>query len=177
MKINIDKSKIYKYNSKNDLLECADKMLGKEGYFSDYSDFKHFDTGTLVEIKFLLKGSNYPFMLSFAGDENIGFSYFIPKDTIVFEEEPCYRPYLHTSELPFKTGDVITVRVKNTTLIYKFLISNITSNEHTIELINYSLVDKDNTRFSCSNMRYFFNNYELFINGEWQIFGVKYEKD
>lgn len=77
-KINIEKSKIYKYNSKSDLLECADKMLGKEGYFSDYSDFKHFNVGTLVEIRFLFKGSNYPFMTNFSEiGENVGFKYFI----------------------------------------------------------------------------------------------------
>lgn len=78
MGINIEKSKVYKYNRKNDLLECADKMLGKEGYFSDYSDFKHFYVGTLVEIRFLLKGF-YPFMTNFSEmGENVGFKYFIP---------------------------------------------------------------------------------------------------
>lgn len=92
-----------------------------------------------------------------------------------------YRPYLYTSELPFKTGDIITVRVKNTSIIYRFLITNITGNliknitgnEYTIELINYSLAEKGNTMYSCSNTRYFFNNYELLINGEWIPFGVE----
>lgn len=81
-----------------------------------------------------------------------------------WEQTKQYRPYLYTSELPFKTGDIITVRVKNTSIIYRFLITNITGNliknitgnEYTIELINYSLVEKDNTRYSCSNTRYFF---------------------
>lgn len=85
MKVNVEKSKVYKFDSKDDLLKCAE-LLGIKGYFSDYANFKYFDTGMLVEIRFSLKDFNHPFMLSFIDGESVGFKYFIPKHKIVFDD-------------------------------------------------------------------------------------------
>lgn len=89
-KIDIKKSTIYKFDSKEDLSKSV-LLLGEKGYFSDKWNFEHYEMGVLYEVLCGLKEVTYPFTRMTNGSITDNEShtaihkYFIPEDKVVFE--------------------------------------------------------------------------------------------
>lgn len=164
-KIDIEKSVVRKFSSRYDLSNGM-LDLGQQGYFSDTEDFAEYKYGTLVEVMGNVNARTYPFVK----DGNISdscFKYFIPANLVVFKEEPKepkkYRPYTDMCGLPFKVGDVITIRAKDSYDIIEALVTEISYKENLISI---------GSREWCDT-QFLLDTFEILINDEWKPLGVE----
>lgn len=174
MKIDAEKSKIYRYSDPvNDLYMCGMLHTGKSGYFSNLPDFSDAIEGVLGGINVIAKTESYevnyyPFKKENEDTMADVFRFFCPERCAVRKlEEPEFRPYKTLGDLPFKIGDSVTFREKN---------------EHDKELMLTcsGIVVRDESELSCVHLgAYIFElddlleEYELFNGKEWVPFGVE----
>jgi len=146
-----------------DNLKKSLEYLDQEGYFSDHPhDFSENVEDTLKSIA-VGKYEIYPYETTYDGHY---FGYFIPKSKVVFEEEPKekkYRPYTDMCGLPFKVGDVITIRAKDSYDIIEALVTEISYKENLISI---------GSREWCDT-QFLLDTFEILVNDEWQPFGIE----
>ena len=84
MKIDIEKSLIYRFDDNTDLSEALLK-LGEKGYFSDDKDFSNYNTGTLTltRVECCLEKTEYTFVCRNEKSSD-SYRYFIPENKVVF---------------------------------------------------------------------------------------------
>lgn len=115
-KINIKESKIYRFDSREDLSQAI-LLLGEKGYFSNTKDFTKYGYGTLIEVMGNVQVRSFPFVKRNNNDDSC-YQYFIAEKTVVFEKEKKMRPYKDVAEFSNETGcevlgdDYITIRNK-----------------------------------------------------------------
>ena len=100
MKIDVEKSLIYRFDDNADLSEAV-WMLGAKGYFSDDKDFSDYTTGTLTLTRVVccLEKTEYTFV-GRNEESSDAYRYFIPENKVVFKEEPKkYRPFKKLGDL------------------------------------------------------------------------------
>ena len=115
-KLDLSGVRIYS-NTKDDIVNAID-LIGEEVYMSDWEDFRGYDKGNLLEVKYA-HGNPYPFL---GGYEVRPYKYLIlAKDAKFKDEEKTYkifRPYESIGEFCSETGcekvgtDLITIRNK-----------------------------------------------------------------
>ena len=89
-KLDLNGVRIYS-NTKDDTLDAMD-LIGEEVYFSDWLDFRGYDKGYLLEVRYA-HGILYPFL---GGIEMNKYKYLIlAKDAKFKDEKTCkiFRPY------------------------------------------------------------------------------------
>ena len=146
-----------------------DKYVGVSGYFSDnlcrFQCLKSCCKGILTSISNEDCVGDFIFV-----NDSIGYRYFLPESLLNEEKPKKYRAFSLEEFLnTFKIGDVITYRAKGSNRI-----------EHHLFTGYVSEVDVDNipgiAKIMLGNpfgLGYLFtNDYELFLNGKWQPFGV-----
>ena len=172
-KINTSNSLIF---SKN-LDDAKDSLeyLGQEGYFSNSKDFSEYKEAEL-DIVHVANVANFvyrPYVSIVDGDGH-SFSYFIPKNKVVFvEEEPkkkTLRPFNSLEEFfnvtGFKVGDVVQIK-RFSDLIYETAMLTcirVFEEYHRIDVTFGS---------SAHALSELFKHYKYFKNGEWKRFGVE----
>ena len=85
MKIDVEKSIIYRFDDKNDLSEAV-LTLGEKGYFSDNEDFSNYVTGTLARVICWFDQAEFTFSCRDEETSDV-YRYFIPENKVVFKEE------------------------------------------------------------------------------------------
>ena len=172
MKIDVEKSTIYRFDDKNDLSEAV-LLLGNKGYFSDDEDFSEYTTDILTRVVCWLEKTEYTFV-SRNGKSSNAYRYFIPNYGVVFKEEPKkYRPFKSIEEFfavtGFKIGEVIQIKrfadcsYEETSILNGFRVY--TDDEfHRIDIIFGS---------GSRTLGELFNYYEYLKNGKWSRFGVE----
>lgn len=163
MKIDTEKSKIYSFSDPvSDLYMCGALNVGKRGYFSDNPNFADCVEGVLEGLYVEAKhdANNYfPFKMECEGV----FKYFCPRAYAV--EAPELRPYKTLDELPFRVGDSVTFREKDSKEQMMLICSGIIVNGPqlaTIHLGAYIYYPET-----------LFEDYEYFNGKEWVPFGVE----
>lgn len=115
-KIDVKESKIYRFDSREDLSQAI-LLLGEKGYFSDSDDFTECEYGTLIEVMGNVQVRSLPFVKRNNNADNY-FKYFIAEKTIVFEKEKKIRPYKDICEFSNETNceevgkDLLIIRNK-----------------------------------------------------------------
>lgn len=151
-----------------------DVYVGESGYFSDYlcrfQCLKSCHMGTLTSINNNDSAGDYIFVC----DDKNNYRYFIPEYLVKQEKPKKYRPFSLKEFLNiFKIGDVVTYRMK---------CSNI--DEHHMFTGYQAKTDKSQSNISgvgeivlsgFYELGYLFDQYELFLNGKWQPFGIEKE--
>ena len=150
--------------------EIAKQFIGKKGYFSNslgwYSVLKSTWNGTLDDIESQKEQCFYDC-------ESEGyFHYFLPAEWVK-EPKKMYRPYsLEEFSNIFKAGDLVEFRYKDSDEVKCAMFTGYITD---IERID------DKTPGSCElmlgcfhySLLSLFKECELFLNGEWQPFGIK----
>ena len=166
MKIDVEKSVIYRFDDKNDLSEAV-LMLSEKGYFSDDEDFNNYVTGMLARVICWFDQADFTFSCK---NEEICevYRYFIPESKVVFKEEKKtkLRPFKDVREFCNNTGcktigsNCITIRCKNS--------------KHKAVLLYTGFCD-DSVHFGgyVLTLESLFYNYEFLRKGEWVRFGVE----
>lgn len=168
-KLDLSGVRIYA-NTKDDARDAID-LIGEEVYLSDWADFREYDKGTLVEVKYGHGISySYPF-LGGIGFDMEKYKYFIlAKDAKFKDEDKIFRPYKSISEFCNETGceevgaDFITIRNKKRKQECVLLYTGYS--EDAVHLGGYVLT------FDCLLKHYEFYN-KCSEDGEWYPFGVE----
>lgn len=151
--------------------EAAKAFLGKKGYFNNnlsrFCYLKNCNQGCLRNIfvqneKCFVAISDYP---------DTDYKYFLP-DAWLKPKKPeiKWRPFsLEEFCKTFKVGDVVKLRKKDLQIAECAMF---------IGHAEYAEVNKPGANhitlgFDHYSLSSFFNNYELFIDGKWQPFGVE----
>ena len=170
----IDASKSLIFGRKVEDLKNSIDYLYQDGYCSNSEDFSLFEEGNLDGVhasNFMLR----PYEITQNGDNKF-FSYFIPKNKVVFVEEPkkkTLRPFKSLEEFfnvtGFKVGDIVQIKK----------IGNLNF-EETAMLTGIRLyIDEEYRRIEIyfgSIARPFsvlFEHFKYYKNGEWVRFGVE----
>lgn len=169
MKIDVNKSTVYSFDRLSDLTKSV-LLLGEKGYFSDCEDFSEYEYGILTEVTVnYIPKDVYPFKRCVDGADTV-YGYFIPESKVVFKKEPKekkYRPYTDMCGLPFKVGDVITIRAKDSYDIIEAIVTEISYKENLISI---------GSREWCDT-QFLLDTFEILINDEWVPLGVLNEED
>ena len=174
MKIDVEKSLIYRFDDTTDLSEAVLK-LGEKGYFSDDKDFSDYTTGTLTRVVCWLDKTEYTF-IGRNEESSDAYRYFIPEHTVVFKEEPkkkTLRQFKSIDEFFEVTGFWIgcAVKIKNFT--------GCTFEEKTIitgfRVYTDEEINKINIIFGSGlrSLDELFKHFEYYKNGKWLPFGVE----
>lgn len=154
--------------------EEARKFEGEEGYFSNYP--RAFADGEASIDECAEKGilklegnhENCPYVNK---TTRLNYPYFLPAEWVKPEKpEIKWRPFsLEEFCKTFKVGDVVKLRKKDLQIAECAMF---------IGHAEYSEVNKPGANhitlgFDHYSLSSFFNNYELFIDGKWQPFGVE----
>lgn len=174
MKIDVEKSLIYRFDDRNDLSQAV-LLLGVKGYFSNDKDFSDYTTGTLIRVCCWLEKIEYPFVCGNGKPYEI-YKYFIPDYIVVFKEESKkenLRPFKSIEEFYAETGFIIgeiiqIKRVANCSYEEKTILNGFrvhTDDEfHRIDIIFGS---------GSRTLGELFKYYEYLKNGKWLRFGVE----
>lgn len=173
MKIDVEKSAIYKFDDRMDLSGAA-LFLGEKGYFSDNEDFSSYVIGTLTRVFCCLEQSVFPFICE---DEKTteSYRYFIPENNVVFNEEKKkkLRPFRSVEEFfavtGFKIGDIVKIQgFSNYTYEEKSILNGVrvyTDDEfHRMDVMFGS---------SSHPLSELFKHFKYYKNGKWLRFGVE----
>lgn len=170
MKIDVEKSIIYRFDDTTDLSEAV-LLLGEKGYFSDDKDFSDYITGTLTRVVCCLERTEYTFV-GRNGESSDAYRYFIPKNGVVFkkEEEKKLRPFKSMKEFfnttGFNIGDIVQIKEcfhEEKTILNGFRVY--TGDEfHRIDIIFGS---------GSRTLDELFKYYKYLKNSEWVRFGVE----
>ena len=163
-KLDLENVKIYA-NTKRDIVDAID-LIGEEVYFSDWDDFRGYDKGNLLEVKYG-RGISYPFLVGY----EVRYKYFIlAKDAKFKDEEKAYkifRPYKSIDEFCIKTGcvkvgtDLLTIRNKRRKQECVLLYTGYS--EDAVHLGGYILTFETLVK-----------HYEFYNKcGEWKPFGIE----
>lgn len=162
----IDTSKSIIFGREMNDLKASFEYLNKEGYFSDYENFSDYKEGILTAI---LVSDDVGFPYESTKHEN--FSYFIPKNNVVFSEEQAnkYRPFKNVEEFVSVTR---CGSLGSSILRYRH------KSEHRERVMVFIGYTDDNrvvlggTIHSLTNL---FEDYEYYDNDyqEWKPFGVE----
>lgn len=140
----------------------AKQFIGKKGYFSNslgwYSVLKRTWYGTLDEIESDLEQCFYN------GESEGYFQYFLPAEWVKPEEpEKKYRAFtLNEFVNQYSLGDEVIMRSKNNSTVTHILFVGYKEGGDDVLLGQY-----------WNTFMILFNNYELYIDGKWQPFGIK----
>ena len=173
MKIDVEKSMIYRFDSQEDLSQAVFE-LGEKGYFSDNEDFSNYSTGTLTRVLCWLEKVEFTF--TYRNEKTTdSCRYFISEDHVVFKEEKkkTLRPFKSIDEFfevtGFKIDDIVQVKnfagctFEETSLITGFRVY--TDEEyHRMDVIFGG---------SARPLSELFKHYKYYKNGEWLSFGVE----
>lgn len=176
MKIDVEKSIIYRFDDTTDLSEAV-LLLGEKGYFSDDKDFSDYITGTLTRVICSLEKTECPFVnRNEESTYEYKYKYFIPENKVVFKEEKkkTVRPFNSLDEFfnvtGFKLGDIVQIK--------KF--GNYCYEEKSIfSGVKVYYIDEEfhrmNAIFGASTHSFddLFKLFKYFKNGEWLPFGVE----
>lgn len=169
MKIDAEKSKIYSYTDQpSDLYMCGMLHTGHKGYFSNYPDFADCEEGILIGVNVIAEAElvYYPFKKGPGAIVADSFKYFCPEECAVKKsEEPEFRPYKTLDEMPFKIGDTVTFRDKDTLVEHMVICVGTGVNNSRLAYIHlgaYSYEPED-----------LFGDFEWFNGNEWVPFGVE----
>lgn len=150
-------------------VDIAKQFIGKKGYFSNslswYSVLKSTWYGTLNEIESQQEEC-------FFDSESDGyFQYFLP-DEWVKEPEKKYRPFsLEEFSNIFKVGDLVEFRYKDSDEVKCAMFTGYITDVERIDDKTPGAVELMLGCFHYSLLS-LFKECELFLNGEWQPFGV-----
>lgn len=172
MKIDVEESKIYSFrDSAHDLYICGMRHTGNKGYFSNLPDFADCEEGILCGVN-VVANVSYENEVNYYPFKKVGkypmpdvFRYFCPKVYAVEKEEPEFCPYKTLDELPFRVGDSVTFREKDSKEQRMLICSGITVNGPqlaTIHLGAYIYYPET-----------LFEGYEYFNGKEWVPFGAE----
>lgn len=111
-KLDLSGVRIYS-NTKDDARDAID-LIGEEVYLSDWTDFRGYDKGNLLEVKYA-PDVLYPFLGGHWHEARIYKYFILVKDAKFIEGKPKkLRPFTSTYEFTQETGciigDVITIR-------------------------------------------------------------------
>lgn len=172
MKIDVEKSIIYRFDDRNDLSEAV-LLLGENGYFSDNKDFSDYTTGTLISVYCWLEKIEYPFVCGNGKSSDV-YKYFIPENKIVFKkEEKKLRPFKSTKEFfdttGFNIGEVVHIKrftdyTYEETSILNGVRAYINKEFHRIDVIFGS---------GARSFDELFKHFKYYKKGKWLRFGVK----
>ena len=173
MKIDVEKSVIYRFDDRMDLSEAV-LMLGEKGYFSDNEDFSNYVTGILARVICWFDQAEFTFSCRDEETSEV-YRYFIPENKVVFnkEKKKKLRPFKSTKEFfattGFNIGEVVHIK-KFTKYIYE---------ETSILNGVRAYIDEEFPRVdvifgSCSrSFDELFKHFMYYKNGKWLRFGVK----
>ena len=163
-KLDLSGVRIYS-NTKRDTLDAMD-LIGEEVYFSDWLDFRGYDKGYLLEVRYA-HGILYPFL---GGIEMNKYKYLILAKDAKFKDEKTYkifRPYGSIEEFCIETGcnkvgtDLLTIRNKRRKQECVLLYTGYS--EDAVHLGGYVLTFETLVK-----------HYEFYNKcGEWKPFGVE----
>ena len=165
-KLDLRNVRIYA-NTKDDITDAIN-LVGEEVYLSDWADFRGYDKGNLLEVKYA-HGVLYPFL---GGYEVRPYKYFILCKDAKFKEEETpkkLRPFKDVEE--FRTtigcaiGNVITYKKKDSDAEYTVLFNGyvrVNGNVLGIYLGRRS--------YTLEELR---NDYLYLCADEWKPFGVE----
>lgn len=138
------------FDKRTDSLKASFGYLNEEGYFSDCENFSDYEEGTLTSI-LVADDVGYPY----ESMKHENFSYFIPKDKVVFKEETKIRPYKDIEEFKtetkkyFSIGDTLLIRERKTGCVSELLYSG-----YMVTACSYSAVECGNTVTNHRNKWY-----------------------
>lgn len=166
MKIDLEKSTIYRFDDRNDLSEAV-LMLGVKGYFSDDKDFSDYTTGTLIRVCCWLEKIECPFVCGNGKSSDV-YRYFIPENKVVFNKEnkKKLRSYKDIREFCNNTccktigSNCITIRCKDSK--HKAVLLYTGFCDDSVHLGGYVLT-----------LESLFDHYEFLCKGNWMPFGVE----
>ena len=174
MKIDVEKSIIYRFDDKNDLSEAV-LLLGNKGYFSDNEDFSDYTTGTLTRVECWLEKTDYTFV-SRNEKSSDAYRYFIPEYRVVLKEEPkkTLRPFKSIDEFfdvtGFNVGKVVQIkRVANCSYEEKTILNGFRVYTDDDEFHRINIIFGSGSRTLGELCKY----YEYLKNGQWLRFGVE----
>jgi hypothetical protein len=163
-KLDLSGVRIYS-DTKRDILDALD-LIGEEVYFSDWSDFRGYDKGYLLEVRYA-HGILYPFL---GGIEMNKYKYLILAKDAKFKDEKSYkifRPYESIDEFCIETGcvkvgtDLLTIRNKRRKQECVLLYTGYS--EDAVHLGGYVLTFETLVK-----------HYEFYNKcGEWKPFGIE----
>lgn len=163
-KIDVKESKIYRFDSREDLSKAI-LLLGEKGYFSNTKDFTDCEYGTLIEVMGNVQVRSFPFVKRNNNADGC-YQYFIAEKAVVFEKEKKMRPYKDVTEFSNETGcevlgeDFITIRHKKDKqeIVLLFTGYSDTAVHLGAYLITYNGL---------------FSNYEFLYGNEWVDFSIE----
>ena len=173
MKIDVEKSIIYRFDDRMDLSEAV-LMLGEKGYFSDNEDFSNYVIGTLARVVCWFDQADFTF--SCRNEETCEvYRYFIPESKVVFnkEKKKKLRQFKSIEEFfavtGFKIGDIVRIQAFSSLTFDETSILNgvrvYTNDEfHRMDVMLGS---------SSHPLSELFKNFKYYKNGEWLRFGVE----
>ena len=174
-KIDVNKSLIF--SSKVEDVKNSLEHLDQEGYFSNSKEFSEYKEAKLDVVR-VSNVANFVFnpYVFIRDGFRYSFSYFIPKNQVVFVEEPekkQLRPFKSMEEFfnatGFKIGDVVKIK--------KF--GNYTYDENSIFSGVRVYIDEEFHRkdaiFGASTHSFdeLFKHFKYYKNGNWCRFGVE----
>ena len=166
MKIDVEKSVIYRFDDRMDLSEAV-LMLGEKGYFSDNEVFSNYITGTLVRVICWFDQAEFTFSCKNEETSEV-YRYFIPENKVVFnkEKKKKLRPYKDVREFCKNTGckitgsHCITIRCKDSK--HKAVLLYTGFCDDSVHLGGYVLT-----------LESLFDHYEFLCKGNWMPFAVE----
>lgn len=167
-KLDLSSVRIYT-NTKDDIVDAID-LIGEEVFLSDWLDFRGYDKGNLLEVKYT-HGVLYPFL---GGYEVRPYKYFIlAKDAKSIEGiAQKLRPFTSTYEFTQVTGcdigDVITIRRVDGQFEESCVVNGYRYCLDTEPGIPYITLGAD--KYSFEEL---LRNFIYDEDGEWKPFGVE----
>lgn len=147
-----------------------DQYIGKSGYFSDslcrFQDLNSCCKSTLIDIDDSKEAGDFIFDC-----EKGHYRYFLPEE-LIKEPEKKYKVFsLEKFLKTFKVGDVICYRERGSTEIqHKMFTGYVTCADGRYDVPGIGKISLGAYTFGLACL---FNNYELFLNNNWQPFGIK----
>lgn len=150
-----------------------DVYVGKSGYFSDYlcrfQCLKSCHMGTLTSINNNDSAGDYIFVC----DDKNNYRYFIPEYLVKQEKPKKYRAFSLEEFLNiFKIGDVVTYRAKGSNRVEHHMFTGYISEADVSHIAGMAKVTLGDN-FGLGYL--YISDYELFLNGKWQPFGIEKE--
>jgi len=155
---------------------CHDwEFMTKKGYFANsIFDFKDLKRTCVYGGYAGWREHNQCFLCEQTGDKAY-FSYFLPEDSLLPEEKPekKYRPYtLEEFFNIFKVGDLVEFRYKDSDEVKCAMFTGYITDVDRIDDKNPGSCELMLGCFHYSLLS-LFEECELFLNGEWQPFGIE----
>lgn len=157
-------------------VDIAKQFIGKKGYFShyidNYSDLKNTVLGELGSTGDTFHES---FCCSEEAFDNYYYEFFLPAEWVK-EHEKKYRPFsLDEFSNIFKVGDLVEFRYKDSDEVKCAMFTGYITDVDRIDDKNHGSCELMLGCFHYSLLS-LFKECELFLDGEWQPFGIEFKE-